>query len=92
MAILLVQLPCYIYLLYQLTLEANSVNIAMIIIYTSNLTLDAINFMAMISDLETSFISVERCVKFEQIDPENNYFDFYRNEQKMINLPTVSKK
>ena len=90
--ILLVQLPCYSYMLWVLTNEADPVSIAMVVIYTGNITQDAINFLTMISDLETSFVSVERCVNFQQIEPEGNYYNFHAEEKTMISLTTDLKK
>jgi ATP-binding cassette subfamily C (CFTR/MRP) protein 1 len=86
--ILLVQIPCYGFLLWNLSTGIDTVKIAMIVIYTSNITSDAINFLQVVSDMETAFISVERCSKFEAIAPEKNYLDFAAEEQKMTNLPT----
>jgi len=79
-------------MLYMITTDADPVNISMVVIYTSTITFDAVNFLQMFSDLETSFISVERCVNFQQIKPEANYFNFLKEEKSMISLTTNVKK
>ena len=63
----------------------------MVVIFSTSITQDSINFLQMISDLETSFISVERCANFEQIKPEPNYLTFNKEENKMVNLPTKAE-
>lgn len=51
---------------------------------------DAIKTLQMVSDLETMLISVEFCVDFEKIEPESRYTAFYKEEEKMVNLPAIS--
>lgn len=42
----------------------------------------------MVTDLETCFVSVERCSAFEAIEPELSYTNFAKEEKKMIKLGT----
>lgn len=46
----------------------------------------------MISDLETILISVEFCVDFEKIEPEDMYTKFKAEEEKMVDLPQKFKQ
>ena len=82
-----VQLPCYAYLTYMLTQPTKIDAITMVVIYSANVTVEAINFLNMLTEVETSFVSVERCANFEKIEPEPNYTSFIKEEKKMINLP-----
>jgi len=90
--VLLVQAPCYAYLVWQLTKLANIESVTLIIIYASNVTIDAINLFSMITDLETCFVSVERCSNFEKIQPEESYTNFEEEEKNMIKLGTKNDK
>lgn len=84
--IFIVQLPCYIYLIYMLTQNSDIERVIMVVLYSTNVTYDAVNFLQMYSDLETSFISVERCSNFAKIEPEPSYTNFAKEEKLMLNL------
>ena len=45
-----------------------------------------------IFDLKTSFINVERTSYFENLDPEEGYNDFYRDQKQLTELPLNIKK
>lgn len=89
---LLVQIPCYILLIYQLYDEVDSVKIAMIILYATNISMDSINALTIITFLETNFIAVERATNFEKIEPEEGYQNISAERKLMTTLSLDPKK
>ena len=58
--------------------------------YATNISNDSIKTLQTYSDLETILISVEFCVDFEKIEPEEMYTNFYKEEENMVNLPKTA--
>jgi len=83
----IIQLPAFIYLGICVSSGVDTTLVAMMLIYATMISNDAIKTLQMISDLETILISVEFCVDFEKIDPEEMYEKFLIEEEKMVNLP-----
>lgn len=85
MNMLLVQVPSYGYILYNLLSSNESVDIKNLIVFilsTSRLTADTSTLLINLSNMETNLVSVERCQKFEMIEPEENYKRFEEEEKK----------
>lgn len=72
----LIQIPSYGVILYQLYYGTGEIDINYLVVFimtTSRLTADMTSLLLSISSIETNLISVERCQKFEEIEPEKGY-------------------
>jgi ABC-type multidrug transport system fused ATPase/permease subunit len=89
--LLLVQIPSYGYVFYVLYSGNGDLDIKKIILFilsSTKLTTDMCTLLIILSQFETSMVSVERCQAFEQIEPEENYEEFKKHEK----LYTMPKK
>ena len=89
----LVQVPGYALMLYQIWVSSASVDVQKLILFiiASTRLIDTMSvFLNEISNFETSLISFERCQAFGDIEPEEGYLNFKREEE-LFTLPTKDK-
>jgi ABC-type multidrug transport system fused ATPase/permease subunit len=92
---LFVQLPGYAYIVHQLhstppgTVDIN--RLILFVLMTSSLSKQIATFLNSLSSLESNFISVERCKMFQELDIEQNYTTFPKDE-KRFKLPKSKKQ
>ena len=89
--LVLVLIPSYSYVFYSLyTVEGGEgidiQKLIMFVLGTTKLTADMGDFMVWLSQFETSMVSVERCQAFEELEVEDNYKDYARQE-KLYTMP-----
>lgn len=93
--LLLVQIPCYGYLLMKLYFPEllggvpKTQDLVVFMLRAVEMSFNVTYFLMNSSDLETSLISVERCKKFEKLEPEDQYLEF---EEQFKNFRIPSKK
>ena len=82
----IIQLPAFVFLAFSVLEGVDTTYVAMMLIYATMISNDAIKTLQMISDLETILISVEFCVDFEKIEHEDMYTQFKVEEESMVDL------
>ena len=93
--LLLVQIPCYGYLVMKLYFPEllggvpRTGDLVVFMLRAVEMSFNVTYFLMNSSDLETSLISVERCKKFEKLEPEDQYLDF---EEHLKNYRIPTKK
>ena len=90
----LVMLPCYSYLIYNLVFSGGEIKFGVLIVFVQSsmgLVRDFQAFIRYWSEMENNLIALERCKKFEQIDPEKNYTDL-EDDRKVYENPKNRSK
>ena len=90
----IVLLPCYAYVIYQFAFTNETIQYGLLIIFiqsSSRLVRDYQTFVRFFSELENSLIALERCKKFEDIQPEENYMNL-EQDRKVYENPKNRKK
>lgn len=83
-AFLMLYLPSYSYIIYNVWFNRGSIrleNLVFFLVLASESVVDISLFMNMISYLEETLISIERCLHFTEIQPEEGYLHFKQEEK-----------
>ena len=82
---MLVLLPGYLYVIYQFRQSSQDIEFNTLVLFvlrTSQLATDYQLFVSTQSAFQLSIISIERCKKFEEIEPEKQYLSIEKDRKK----------
>lgn len=82
--IFIVQFISMIFICFIFIKSLNANEISLYVFYVSNMIINIFDFLQLLSLVETSLVSLERCDAFENIDPEPNYKNLDRTEEFLI--------
>lgn len=86
-ALFMIYVPSYSYIIYKIWFNRENIrleNLVFFLVLASETVIDISLFLNMISYLEETMISVERCLHFAEIQPEEGYLHFQK--EKKLNL------